>query len=250
MKKQIFTFFWFVLSATIVIGQTKIHSHNDYTHKIPFLDAVKNKAFSIEVDVFAVGDSLFVAHSRKEIKTGNTLEELYLVPIETLYKSKEFYSFQLMVDVKDRWELAYPILLKLFKPYQKTFLSGKKKITIAISGKRPEYATFRSYPIFINFDGLPNVDYASEDLKKVTMISDNFANYSKWDGEGKITEIDKQKLKTLIDNAHKKGKLFRFWGAPDTEACWSLLQDIGADIINTDKVSAAKRFLETQTLLK
>ena len=250
MKKQIFIYFLLIIEATNGFGQVKIHSHNDYTHKVPFLDAFKNKVFSIEVDVFAVGDSLFVAHSRKEIKTGNSIEELYLKSIETLYKSKEFYSFQLMIDVKDSWELAYPILLKLFRPYQKTFLDGTKKVTIAISGTRPPQSTFHSYPSFINFDGLPNVDYAPEDLKKITMISDNFANYSKWDGAGKITEIDKQKLKTLIDDAHKKGKPFRFWGAPDTEACWRLLKNIGADIINTDKVSAAKTFLETQTLLK
>lgn len=250
MKKQIFSLFLFVLSATIAIGQTKIHSHNDYTHKIPFLNAVKNKAFSIEVDVFAVGDSLFVAHSRKEIRIGNTLEELYLKPIERLYNSKGFYNFQLMIDVKDRWEMAYPILLKLLKPYQKTFLSGKKKITIAVSGTRPDHSSFHNYPAFIMFDGLPNVDYAFEDLKKVTMISDNFSSYSGWNGVGEILETDKQKLNTLVNNAHKMGKPFRFWGAPDTEACWSLLQDIGADIINTDRVSAATAFLETQILLK
>lgn len=246
MKKQFYTFVLLIFTATFALGQVKIHSHNDYTHKQPFVDAIKNKAFSIEADVFVVGDSLMVAHTRSEIQTGNTLKKMYLKPIEAFSKSKEFYSFQLMIDVKEHWELTYPILLKLLKPYQKTFLSGEKKVTIAISGTRPPDSTFHSYPAFINFDGLPDVNYASKDLKKVTMISDDFATYSNWDGLGKISDTDKRRLKVLTDNAHKIGKPFRFWGAPDTKACWKMLHEIGADIINTDKVSEATKFFKIE----
>ncbi len=242
MKKKLFIFFFLVSAASF--AQVKIHSHNDYAHNKPLIDAIRNRVFSIEADVFVVGDSLFVAHSRNEIKPGNTLKKMYLEPIEAFSKSKHFYSFQLMIDVKEQWDLTYPILLKLLKPYQETFLSGKQKVTIAISGERPADSTFHNYPTFIRFDGLPNIHYAPADLKKVTMISDNFATYSSWNGRGKISNIDRRKLKLLIDNAHEIGRPFRFWGTPDTEACWKALYEIGADIINTDKVAEATMFFK------
>ncbi|TCD12000.1 glycerophosphodiester phosphodiesterase [Pedobacter frigidisoli] len=244
MSKKIFIFGWLMIFAFALNAQVKIHSHNDYTHQKPFYEAVANKVFSIEADVFVVGDSLSVAHSRKEIKSGNTLENLYLKPIAALSKTKAFYSFQLMIDFKDSWTSTYPILQRALKSYQKYFSKENKKVTIVISRNRPADSTFHTFKD-VSFDGLPNVNYAPEDLNKVTMISDNFAIYSKWKGFGEISEADKTKLKTLIDNAHKIGKPFRFWGAPDTETSWKLLHDLGADIINTDKVTEATTYFKT-----
>ena len=245
MAQRLAVLFILILSGLFVQAQVKIHSHNDYTHQKPFYDAIQNKAFSIEADVFVVGDSLMVAHSKEEIKAGNTLDKIYLKPIMGLYNTKGFYSFQLMIDFKENWDLTYPILLKTLKPYEKQFSKGGKKVAIVISGNRPPYNTFHLYPEVIKFDGLPGVNYAPEDLKKVTMISDNFAPYSKWKGVGEISKIDKAKLKGLIDSAHKIGKPFRFWGAPDHEACWKLLHELGADIINTDKVTEATNYFKT-----
>jgi len=241
MTKQIYLLVALMLLGIAGSAQVKIHSHNDYTHQKPFYDASANRVFSIEADVFVVGDSLIVAHSRKEIKEKNTLQKLYLEPIAAFAKTDKFYSFQLMIDFKDSWDLTYPVLLKALKPYQKYFVRGNKKVTIAISGNRPPDSTFRNYTD-VSFDGLPNVDYAPSDLRKITMISDNFATYSKWKGVGAIADSDKAKLKELINNAHKIGKPFRFWNAPDTEACWKLLQELGADIINTDKVAEARKY--------
>ncbi|MDQ1142344.1 phosphatidylinositol-specific phospholipase C/glycerophosphodiester phosphodiesterase family protein [Pedobacter agri] len=245
MAKQIIVFFCLLILTFDSTAQVKIHSHNDYTHSKPFYDAVANKAFSIEADVFVVGDSLIVAHSKKEIKAGNTLEKLYLKPIAALYQTKEFYSFQLMIDFKDSWAITYPVLEKTLKPFKRYLSKRNKKITIVISGNRPPDSTFHSFNV-VSFDGLPDVNYRSADLKKITMISDNFAKYSKWKGVGEITETDKARLKALIDHAHEIGKPFRFWGAPDHQASWKLLYDLGADIINTDQVAKASSYFNTQ----
>lgn len=243
MAKYFLVFLTLFLSALFANAQVKIHSHNDYTHEKPFYDAAKNKAFSIEADVFVVGDSLIVAHSKEEIKTGNTLDKMYLKPILELSESKDFYSFQLMIDFKESWDLTYPIVLKTLKPYEKLFSKGGK-INIVISGNRPPHNTFHLYPEIIKFDGLPGVNYSSEDLKKITIISANFADYSKWKGIGEISGIDKTKLTELIRNAHKIDQPFRFWGAPDNVACWKLLHELGADIINTDKVTEATNYFK------
>ena len=244
MAKHLSVLFLLILAALFVKAQVKIHSHNDYTHQKPFYDAVKNKTFSIEADIFLVGDSLIVAHSKEEIKAGNTLDKIYLKPILELSKTEDFYSFQLMIDFKESWDLTYPVLLKTLKPDEKLFSKGGK-VSIVISGNRPPHSTFHLYPEMIRFDGLPGVNYASEDLKKVTMISDNFATYSKWKGVGEVSAVDNAKLTELINNAHKIGKPFRFWGAPDNQACWKLLHELGADIINTDKVTEATNYFKT-----
>jgi len=245
MMRQ-FLFLCVLIFLTLSLhAQVKIHSHNDYTHYKPFFDAIENKAFSIEADIFLVGDSLIVSHSRKEIKAENTLNKMYLTPILELSKTDKFYSFQFMIDVKDSFDLTYPVLLKALKKYKNGFEKNGAKVSVVISGNRPKDADFHKYKE-VSFDGLPNHAYSLEDLKKVVMISDNFATYSKWKGIGEISESDKAKLKTLIVNAHKNGKPFRFWGAPDTEACWNLLRDLGADIINTDKVAEATNYFKNK----
>ncbi|ARS39063.1 hypothetical protein CA265_04985 [Sphingobacteriaceae bacterium GW460-11-11-14-LB5] len=222
----------------------RIHSHNDYTHKKPFYEAIQNKAFSIEADVFVVGDSLMVAHSKKEIKAGHTLEQLYLKHIKSLSAEKEYYTFQLMIDVKGDWDSTYRLLRKNLKKYQKYFGRQGRNTIVVISGNRPATNTFHKYS-HLFFDGLPHVSYGLEDLKKIAMISDNFATYSKWKGVGEISEADRTKLAALINNAHQLGKPFRFWGAPDNQACWKLLHELGADIINTDKVTEATNYFKT-----
>jgi len=242
--KQILVLGWFMILSLALQAQVKIHSHNDYTHQNPFFEAINQKAFSIEADIFLVGDSLMVAHSKKEIKTGNTLEKMYLKPIEALSKTKNFYSFQLMIDVKDNWNLTYPVLLKTLNRYKRDFKKQGKKVSVVISGSRPAESTFHHYPNVINFDGLPGQDYAPKDLKKVVMISDNLATYSKWNGIGKIPDLDKEKLLKVINNVHKIGKPCRFWNAPDTEACWNLLRELRADIINTDKVKESTAYFK------
>jgi alkaline phosphatase len=55
------------------------HSHNDYENPTPFFVAFDNGFGSIEADIFAIGDSLFVAHNKQNIKPGRTLKNLYLI---------------------------------------------------------------------------------------------------------------------------------------------------------------------------
>lgn len=244
MKKYIAILGLVIVSCLTLSAQIKIHSHNDYTHSKPFYGATQNKAYSIEADIFLVGDSLFVAHSKKEIKAGNTLENLYLNPIKLFSKTKNFYSFQLMIDIKDDWNVTYPVLLKYLNKYKKAFSKKGKTVSIAISGNRPPDSTFHLYPQVIMFDGLPNRVYKEQDLNKIAMISDNFRTYSKWNGTGEIPESDKVRLLKVIKEAHQNGKICRFWNAPDNENSWQVLQNLGADIINTDKVKESTKYFE------
>ena len=242
-----------ILLATSSFAQIKIHSHNDYAQKNPFFTAYANKVDEIEADIFLVGDSIYVAHSKKEIKPYNSLSSLYLVPISLAFKKHnnrvsddKKYTFSLMIDVKENWDAMYPALKKEVEKYEGVFNRKQHKgaIQIVISGARPDHSTFSTYPDWLFFDGLPNIAYAKMDLARVSLISDNFASYSKWKGVGEIPEADKVKLKTVIVSAHQLRKPIRFWGAPDTEACWKQLVALGADIINTDKIEETTKYFK------
>lgn len=254
MKKSI-SLALFLLIGIACFAQVKIHSHNDYLQQEPFFTAYQNKVFEIEADVFLVGDSLIIAHSRKEIDPKNTLGKIYLEPIAQLFKQNKKrvstdrqYTFSLMIDIKDEWEKVYPALKREIEKYGSIFNRNKSKLNIqlVISGNRPSESTFHNYPDWLFFDGLPNINYSEADFKKVTMISDKFTNYSKWSGVGEIPSADQKKLLEAVKEANKKHRYFRFWGAPDNKDCWQQLSELGLVIVNTDKIEECRTYFENK----
>jgi alkaline phosphatase len=251
--KNIISLIFFTLIVVVSFAQTKIHSHNDYEQKQRFSLAYANQIYQIEADVFEVNGELIVAHSKKEIDLKQTLNKLYLNKIDSLIKlnkgsvsEDKKYSLALMIDFKEAWNATFPVLKQQIEKYGDIFNRSKnnKAVQIVISGNRPADSLFHTFPSWIYFDGLPNISYAKADLERITMISDNFASYSKWKGIGEIMEEDKAKLKTMIKAAHKLDKPVRFWGAPDTKDSWKQLKELGVDIINTDKIVECKTYLE------
>ena len=247
------SFFSLVLLTATSFAQVKIHSHNDYEQQKPFLTAYQHRVFEIEADVFLVADSLKVSHSKSTLQQAKTLNQLYLDPIAALfakYDGKVWPTrdlpFALMIDVKENWNEVYPILKREINRYGSVFKKNDSKfaIQIIISGKRPHESSFHSYPKWLYFDGLPNIKYNKSDFSRVALISDNFKNYSSWNGVGDILPADKAKLQQAVKQANEKGKLFRFWGAPDTSACWQLLNSMGKVVINTDKIEECKTYFE------
>ena len=250
--KNVISLWVFLLIASSGFAQVKIHSHNDYEQQEKFKLAYQNQVYEIEVDVFEVNGALMVAHSKKEIRPGNTLKTLYLDQIDSLFKlyqgrvSKDSkYAFSLMIDFKTPWSSTFVALEKQLENYRDLFnrSANKNAVQIVVSGNRPVDSTFHTYPDWAYFDGLPNVKYKKADLKRIAMISDNFKNYSNWTGVGEIPKVDQIKLLQTIEAAHQLKKPIRFWGAPDTPDSWKQLCQLGADIINTDKIVACKTFL-------
>jgi hypothetical protein len=75
----------FVFSVAVLQAQPLIHAHNDYKRHEPLTNALRNKVFSIEVDIFLVGNRLLVAHDTAELATASTLDSFYLQPIIKLF---------------------------------------------------------------------------------------------------------------------------------------------------------------------
>ncbi|GLB52553.1 hypothetical protein NBRC110019_15930 [Neptunitalea chrysea] len=260
MKNKTFRFL--LLIGLLVLGVTYtfaqqatygMHSHNDYHQQFPFWKAYTNGANSIEADVFLKKGTLYVTHAEDEIIAANTIESLYLTPIAKLAKANNLNKVQLLVDVKSDAKATLKALVKVLKEYPE--LINNKNFKVVISGNRPAPKEYKAYPNFIWFDHQNIEDLDTIDLSKVALVSKSFKEYSVWNGLGRITAGDSDKLNAVITKVHKMGKPMRFWGAPDTKTAWYRFATMGIDFINTDKPGIAAEFLahmdeQTYTLEK
>lgn len=244
-----------ILSVWKVAAQQSvlIHSHNDYEQQVPFYQAYSQQVYSIEADVFAVEkpDVLLVAHEPEELDGAQTLDELYIQPIVSLFKKnqgrvwkKSDAIMQLMIDLKTPENPTLDRLVASLIRYPEVFdpAVNPYAVRVLITGNTPKPADYAKYPAFIFFDGRPDVAYTPEELKRVGLISDSFRNYSVWNGKGGIVAPEKKKLTAVIEKVHAMGKPVRFWGAPDGMTAWNTFFTMGVDIINTDRVEACSAF--------
>ena len=96
------------------------HSHNDYDQARPLHDALDNHFYSIEVDIWLVGDEILVAHDKDEYK--GSLTELYLDPLQTrVEESGSLYGdgepVCLWLDMKDSNPMICVRLHRLLRQY-------------------------------------------------------------------------------------------------------------------------------------
>lgn len=211
-------------------SMANVHSHNDYEQSNPFYAAYEAGAGSIEADIFLRNGELYVSHDTAGIRADRTLSKMYLEPLKQLSPVRKVV---LLIDLKTTAEPTLTSLVNLLKQYQS--LTTSSNLKIVISGNRPPSAQWTSYPAWIFFDGRPNEDYDEVSLARVGMISDNFKKYT-----------DPKKIKSIIKDAHKLKKPFRFWATPDTPDAWSELMKLKVDYINTDKIADIAQFMQKQ----
>jgi alkaline phosphatase len=257
MRKFLFSillFFSLLISAEAQYSSLNAHSHNDYEQSTPFFIAYYAHFGSIEADIWAVDGNLFVAHDKADIKSGRTLDSLYIQPIVRLFRSNggkawsDYLStFQLMIDLKTEVEPTLSLLVELLKKYPEVFDPGvnNNAIRIVITGNRPEPSDFRNYPGFIFFDGNVNRKYDDQQLKRIALYSENLRSFTSWNGKDVIQEKEENKLRQIIDSVHGLNRKIRFWNAPDTKDAWKTLMDLKVDFINTDHIQELANYLKT-----
>jgi len=225
---------------------SKIHSHNDYLQNMPFWNAYAHGASSIEVDVFFKNDTLFATHAEKDIINNHTMESLYLHPLEKALELNlgETQELQLLIDIKSEAYTTLDKIVSVLEMYPN--IIHNPTITLVISGNRPKPKEYKNYPPFILFDFQSLDDIPESDVwNKVALISLPFHKFSQWNGKGRLTSEDLQKVKTTIEKAHSYNKPFRFWATPDSKTAWKAFQDLGVDYINTDMPGRSWAYLNT-----
>jgi glycerophosphoryl diester phosphodiesterase len=231
------------------------HAHNDYQHKRPLLDALDHGFRSVEADVYPVDGQLLVAHDRNKVKLERTLQALYLDPLRERVKKNggHVYSagpeFTLLVELKSDWHTSYPVLRDILKQYAgmlTTFRAGATQtnaIRVIITGHRAKEMFAGEAIRYASMDGdLAELDSGTPaDL--IPWISSNWGQSFKWRGSGAIPEAEKHKLKDIVAKAHQQGRRVRFWSAPDQPVFWGEMLTSGVDLINTDDLDGAQKFL-------
>jgi alkaline phosphatase len=240
----LFLFFPHTLAAQVLI-----HAHNDYEKKEPLINALKNKVYTIEADVYLVDGKLKVSHDKRDLDKAPALTYLYLDPIVDRFKKyngfvsdDSSYTPVLMIDIKENGVAALDQLEKELSKHPAVFdrLTNPKAVQVVVSGDRGPIAEWTKRPSYILFDGRPKEQYDNATLKRVGFISDSYITYSI-----PPDNID-LRVSQLVQQVHNLNKKLRLWSAPDTPEWWERLQKLGVDIINTDKVEECRNYFKNQ----
>jgi alkaline phosphatase len=215
----------------------RIHSHNDYRQARPLQEALAQKVFSLEVDIYLYEGQLRVAHDEAELSTAPSLDSLYIQPLFSWFnaspKGDSIRFPYLMIDIKSNSAAVLPALVKLLNSYPALF--NPRKMQVVISGDRGSPNDWRSWPGYILFDGRPGEQYDINVLTRVAFISDSYKKYS---------SRSRKKIQSLASIVHQSGKLLRLWGIPDHPASWKKMKTWGVDIINTDQVRVCREYFK------
>jgi len=236
----------------------RAHSHNDYYHKRPLLDALASGFCSVEADVFLKDNMLLVGHSRFELKKERTLETLYLAPLAkrmkinggSVYKTR--LPFHLMIDFKTDGTATYAALKPLLEKYRfmlTRFTADTTQpgaVTIIISGSRPREAMERDISRLAGYDGRLDDLAKVESRHFMPWISDSWSSNFEWRGNGDLPVREQAKLANIVKSAHAGGQKIRFWAAPDTPFAWEIFHKAGVDFINTDHLEKLAKFLRAR----
>jgi hypothetical protein len=235
---------------------THVHAHNDYEHPHPLFDAMACGICSFEADINLVNGELLVAHSRSAVKSGVTLQSLYLDPMRKrihenggrLYRSGP--PVWLLIDFKSSPKSTYPALRSILEQYADILTvwhDGKMKrgaVTAILTGNHPsEEIVAVEQTRYAAIDGILDALERNPPAALVPWMSSQWSLTFKWRGRGEMPEAERTTLRQIVDKAHEQGRLVRFWGAPDNAATWTALQAAGVDLLNTDDLQGVKNFL-------
>jgi hypothetical protein len=243
--------------------QPRAHSHNDYLHTRPLLDALAYGFCSVEADIYLVDGELLVVHDRSAVDTRRTLDNLYLRPLWERFQANgghiyplggpphrpEDAAVTLLIDIKNSGAETFRVLDRKLADYAAmltTFTNDTTTpgaVTVIISGDRANEVILASSPRRAGIDGrLSDLD-GPLNRHQVPLISDNWILHFGWLGQGDMPADEAARLSAILAKAHERGVRVRFWNIPQTAAVWSRLYDAGVNLLNADDLGGLSRVL-------
>ena len=242
----------------------RAHAHNDYEHDRPLFDALDHGFTSVEADIHLVDGQLYVAHDSDEITPNRTLRSLYLEPLSKRIAQNDgrVYpngpQFTLFIDIKTESVATYKVLSEMLAEYESIFTTfdsnGRtdKAIIAIVSGNRPRGLMESEAIRYAGCDGRLEDLESDAPASLIPVISDNWTKHFSYNGTGSMPAKERQRLKKIVETAHKKGRRVRFWATPDKlsrarQTLWQELLASGVDLINTDDLQGLQQFLLKNT---
>jgi len=241
-----------VCSAEIVPLE-RAHSHNDYEHERPLLDALDHGFCSVEADINLIDGKLLVAHSAKQTKPERTIEALYLDPLRARIKQNggKVYGgekqFWLLIDIKGDGRKTWSVLNNVLKQYADILTSyDGKDVTpgaVSVVVDNADRAIAAEQVRYAAIDG--RLEDLDQDVPASLMpwISASWQDTFSWDAKGPIAADELEKLREIVKKVHGQGKKLRFWALPNPLVVWPVLYDEGVDFLNADSQPMLRDFL-------
>jgi|694.fasta_scaffold24191_2 YVTN family beta-propeller protein len=214
------------------------HSHNDYEQQNPFHQAYNEGFGSIEADIHLKQGEILVGHDAEDLDRTRTFEKLYLQPLLE-YKDRS-RKLILLIDIKTESLTTLDALISLLKKYPE--LTSNTALQITISGNKPPKQLFINYPSYIWFDGRTKESYTEDQLKKISLLSENYTLFTKGKKNWPIEEAAMKRVEEAVNKTHAMGKPIRLWNSPDFAKAWETLISLKVDYINTDKINELSDF--------
>jgi hypothetical protein len=231
------------------------HAHNDYEHPRPLLDALDHGFCSVEADIWLAGGELLVAHDRKDLKAGRTLERLYLDPLRERVREnggrvyRDGPPFYLLIDVKSEADATYRELDQVLSRYADILSVTRggrfeeQAVTVILSGNRAIDRVTQQTVRYVGIDGRPEQLETNPPAELFPWISANWTLLFRWQGGGPFPAAEKQRLAEFVERAHAQRRKVRFWATPENEIVWQELIAAGVDYLNTDKLAELEAYL-------
>jgi hypothetical protein len=232
------------------------HSHNDYEHSRPLLDALDAGFCSVEADIYLVDGQLLVAHDRDQVRPERTLQRLYLDPLRERVDKNGGRVYPggpdliLLVDIKSDGQRVYPVLREVLKQYAtmltefRSEATRTRAVTVILSGDRPKTLLANEDLRYAALDGRLEDLEGQSSPHLIPLVSDDWKRIFKWNGTGTFPEHERKQLGEIVAKAHQQGRKVRFWGQPDRSEVWQVQRAAGVDLINTDRLSELAAFLK------
>lgn len=237
------------------------HSHNDYEHQHPLVDALEQGFTSVEADIYLVNGELLVGHTPFSLTPARTLEALYLDPLRERVRANHgrVYPgpggprpFILLIDIKTDAEKTYRVLYDRLRGYQEILSTSENgkwhagPIMVVLSGNRPMQLVRHENLGLAGIDGRPADLDSDAPTWLIPMISNSWGSLFRWNGEGEMSPAELERLRDFVRRAHAHQRMVRFWAAPERESAWRLLLREGVDLISTDRLTELHVFVKSQ----
>lgn len=238
------------------------YAHNDYRHKRPLYEALGNGYIYIEADIYLWRNQLVVAHVIPQLRSHKTLENLYLAPLLNCINGTDCKNtipdapITLMIDIKSGSERTYQaldILLEKYHEMLSEYRDGQviqRQVTIVITGHRPVASVKAQRNRFAFID--EDLTLVTKDTLAANLYQTASCKYSrllKWTGRGDFPADERRMLCDYVTQAHRYGKKVRLWASPENPVVWNALLDCGVDLINTDRLTDLKEFLNERQVI-
>jgi hypothetical protein len=228
------------------------HAHNDYEHDAPLQEALAQRFYSVEADVFLAEGVVMVGHYSTALK--GSLKELYLDPLQARIDEKQSahgdgVRFTLWIDFKEDSQAIQDALADLLAQYEMLSVFGQEgakdnAVLVVLTGAQAAKEAFVAAPTRRaqrDSNHHAPADPPADD--KWTHYALKWGTYVDWNGWGEPSDEVRDAMKDLVDDIHAKGRKVRFYAAPDREESWQLQLEVGVDFINTDRLDDLSPFL-------